>query len=479
MSVSIQRDVERFFANTANVAAYHTLLNDMLAFCEGLKRRLGPTVVRTIYSRKDKQDGEALKAFPKIAKALAAKRASDPSAPVSVVEDIIGLTVVTYYPDQIETLVQEVQAHEGLSVTVEKDKPVTQNGYHAHHIVVQSNDPVHADLRCEVQVKTMMHDSWAAKMHDLNYKPQGYTDKRLSTIMGVFGDALQSIEKQSELLRNLIHERWNAEVGRRRGARRALFSQLPVIRSRKAFSGEANRIYQVMHDTSRLNVTTEPKWRELAASIVGHGRKFAREGAWLALCLAAVADRPEHLAVVIQRVNRVLADANNLLKTGEVDGQEIWCLPLALSACGALDGAIEASDYILTHVTLPAEDRTMVQFNLANFLVEEAIFDPLLPGAAERRARIEALMTDCAHIEAGDPSAFCDLRGMLEVALSSDVAVVRKALDQIQLGLTTAAPEDHEIAHIYFELHSRLAWRRLLELEAETAADPLPPALPS
>ena len=68
---------------------------------------------------------------------------------------------------------------------------------------------------------------------------------------------------------------------------------------------------------------------------------------------------------------------------------------------------------------------------------------------------------------------------MLEVALSSDVAVVRKALDQIQLGLTTAAPEDHEIAHIYFELHSRLAWRRLLELEAETAADPLPPALPS
>jgi hypothetical protein len=309
--------------------------------------------------------------------------------------DIIGLTVVVYYPDQIEIVVREVRAHQGLFLGVEKDAPVTRNGYHAHHIVVQSNDPAHADLRCEVQVKTMMHDARAAKMHDLNYKPQGYTDKRLSAMMGVFGDALQSIEKQSELLRNLIHERWNAEVGRRRAARRTLFSQLPVIRSRKAFSDEANKIYRDIQ-----------------------------------------------------------------------------------SACGSLEGAISTSNYILAHIALPAEDRAMVQFNLANFLVEEAAFDPMLPDTAARRARIEALMRDCAHIEVEDPSAFHDLRGMLELAPSADAAAVRRAVDQIRLGLDTAIAEDQDIALMYFELHSRLAWRRLLELEAETVAEPLPPALP-
>ncbi|HEY2133533.1 MAG TPA: hypothetical protein VGH36_11230, partial [Acetobacteraceae bacterium] len=212
--------------------------------------------------------------------------------------------------------------------------------------------------------------------------------------------------------------------------------------------------------------------------IVVHGRRSSREGAWLALCLAAVADRPNHFAMAVQRVNQVLGEANALLASSELDGQEIWCLPLALSACGSLDGAIASSEYILDHVTLSAEDRTMVQFNLANFLVEEAVFDPLLPDAAGRRARIQRLMADCAHIEAEDPSAFHDLRGMLEVALSSDPAVVRRAIDQIRLGLEEAPAADQEIARIYFELHSRLAWRRLLELEGETAADPLPPALP-
>lgn len=99
--------------------------------------------------------------------------------------------------------------------SIVKDGHVSKDGYHAHHMVFLSDEAKHADLHCEVQVKTMLHDAWAAKTHDLNYKPQGQTDKRLSRMMQVFGDALEFIEVQSELLRHLIHERWNTEVERR------------------------------------------------------------------------------------------------------------------------------------------------------------------------------------------------------------------------------------------------------------------------
>jgi dsDNA-binding SOS-regulon protein len=96
MTVDIQREVERYFSDSANANAYRALLDDMLEFCEGLKHTLGSAVVRAVYSRRDKQGVESLKAFPKIGKALAAKRADNPSAPVTAVEDIIGLTIVVH-----------------------------------------------------------------------------------------------------------------------------------------------------------------------------------------------------------------------------------------------------------------------------------------------------------------------------------------------------------------------------------------------
>jgi ppGpp synthetase/RelA/SpoT-type nucleotidyltranferase len=477
VSVEIQRQVELHFGDVQNKTAYLAFLKQMETLCHDVKRELGADVVRTVYSRKDKQEnGEALKAYAKIAKALTAKRIDDPAAPIFEVDDIIGLTVVVLYPDQIELVRARLLEHPGIYVDIMKDEPVVKNGYHAHHIVVRSGDAVHADRRCEVQIKTMMHDAWAAKMHDLNYKPHGYTDRRLATMMGVFGDALQSIEKQSVLLRTLIHERWNAEVRRRLGAQRALFSRLEWIRD--AFSPEANAIYQTVRAAANLTTSTPPDWHDIAARVVAH-RQSLRERAWLALFLADGSRRPVHAAAALQRVNEFLVIAGEQISRGEVDGQEIWPLPLALSACGDLDGAIAISDYILMHITqLPSEDRDLVHFNLANFLVEQAVFEPVDPDTSSLRSRVEGALAECKYIENEDPSAFHDLRGMLEVALSPDAAVVRDAIKLIERGLNEAKPEYKEIATIYFELHSRLAWRRLLELEAKTADAPPPPNLP-
>jgi ppGpp synthetase/RelA/SpoT-type nucleotidyltranferase len=220
MSLEVQQEVDRFFADPKHRKAYEALLAEMEADCKAIQAALPAGIVRAVYSRRDKQSDDPFKSQPKIVRALAAKRTENKTAPVSAVEDIIGLTVVVYYPDQIGLVRARLLVRLDGRFNFEKDRALSRGGYHAHHIVAISNDPDHADLRCEVQIKTMMHDAWAAKMHDLNYKPQGQTDDRLATMMQVLGDALQATEEQSVLLRNLIHERWNAELNRRQAVRR-------------------------------------------------------------------------------------------------------------------------------------------------------------------------------------------------------------------------------------------------------------------
>ena len=114
----------------------------------------------------------------------------------------------------------------------------------------------------------------------------------------------------------------------------------------------------------------------------------------------------------------------------------------------------------------------MVSFNLANYLVENAVFGPPARESTALRAEIEALLSSCKWLEEAEPSAFHDVRGMIEVAFSTDPIVVRAAIDRIRLGVEDCPPEQRELAEPYAELHMRLAWRRLLELEAQPAAAP-------
>lgn len=206
MSRAIQQEVDRHFSDTRNRQAYEALLDEIQAHCEAIGATLGAGIVRDVYSRRDKQKNDPFKSQFKIARALVSLRAGDPTAGVTSIQDIIGQTATVYYPDQIDTVTTRLLERFRRRFRIEKNQLKADNGYYARHIVVVSNRPAHADRRCEVQVKTMVHDAWAAKMHDLTYKPQGQTDQRLSGMMQVLGAGLQAVEEQSVLLRQLIHE---------------------------------------------------------------------------------------------------------------------------------------------------------------------------------------------------------------------------------------------------------------------------------
>jgi len=329
-----------------------------------------------------------------------------------------------------------------------------------------------------VQIKTMLHDAWAAKGHDLNYKPHGKTDKRLSRMMQLFGDALESIEVQSEVLRNLIHERWNAEHSRRQLARRAAWNILGKTLVHPAFDPDAVLLLEEIKKAASPQPVTSADlktWSQIDRKIFGFNRELRRERVWLAVSMAMVSSLADHVDFASREVNDFLRGTSSSTPQDPIYERDILNLPLGLSACGDFGGAIAISQYCLDQKKdVSSETVNTLKFNLANYLIEEACFSAPKESAEldSLRSRIESLIQGCAEIEATAPSAFRDLRGMVEVALSDDPEKLRQAIDQIYQSMQAVPPLYSDYAKSYLELHLRVAWRRLLEVEAERSANP-------
>jgi hypothetical protein len=282
-------------------------------------------------------------------------------------------------------------------------------------------------------------------------------------MMQGFGNSLESIEVQSELLRNLILERWNAEVKRRELDRQISFD---LILSDVAFSGDAARLYEQIRD-DKGDADDTAGLAELFKEISALGSASPREVTWLALLLARISGDQEHLEFAGMQTRELLRQTD-LLTSGQIDKSEIAYLPLALSACGDLQSAIDQSQYLITSIPELDEDvRMFVKFNLANFLVENACFGSPLGDdeLAHANERVSSLLAECANFKDENISAFLDVQAMSTVVFSRDPVALRDAIDLLYDAKVNAPDGEADQAASCYELHVRVAWRKLLEIE--------------
>jgi ppGpp synthetase/RelA/SpoT-type nucleotidyltranferase len=466
--------VERFLQRKG--PAYLKLLEAVRTAAEGASQKLGVGIVRSIYGRADKQDKtdlaeKSFKAPSKIAKAAARLGHSR----LEEIDDIIGLTVVVHYPDQIrlvELSLVPLLANRRIGIHDNKEKK--ERGYYATHLVFQSDHTDHQDLRCELQIKTMLHDAWAAKTHDLTYKPQTSHDSRFDRMMSLFAESLQGIEILSETLRDMIQERWAAESRWRKILRRTMFESVPAWVD-EDFSPEALAI------RGRLIAAAERLERErdddsviqpLASDINILGRTQPREAYLLEGYLAMLTDRSADRQRAERRALEWLTIAPKEFSAGRARERDLYSVPLILHACGNPEKAIEASEMLLeAGGDFSPKLCHVVSFNLADFLVEQACFQlPSDPGEqAEMRERIESLLAAAAPLRQQEPTAFLDLEGMIDVAFASDAKTLEGAIRKIEQGNRQVPDREVETAQAYHDVHIRLAWRRLLEAEAKEA----------
>jgi ppGpp synthetase/RelA/SpoT-type nucleotidyltranferase len=466
--------VERFLQR--NGPGYLKLLGAVRGACDEARARLGAGIVRNVYGRADKQDKtdlaeKAFKAPAKIARAVSRLG----HARLEEIEDIIGLTVVVHYPDQValvEAFVIPLLDMRRVRLNVSKEKK--ERGYYATHIVFQSDHTDHQNLRCELQIKTMLHDAWAAKTHDLIYKPQTAHDSRFDRMMGLFAESLQGIEILSETLRDMIEERWAAESQWRRILRRTMFDSVPAWVDEDLPAGAAEIRAKLIAEAEKLerSANDDEAIQSIASQINGLSRTNRREAYLLEGYLAMLTDRPADRRRAEARALDWLAIAPGEFHAGRAGEHDVWSVPLILHACGNPEKAIEASEMILAAGgDVSPQICQVVSFNLADFLVEQACFqlpqDPV--EQAELKARIENLDAAAIPLRELDETPFLDLEGMIDVAFAADAEILRGAIKKIESGNVGVPSGEAKAAQAYYDVHIRLGWRRLLEAEAKEA----------
>jgi len=460
---------------------YLDLLDRLQQAARKARETLGPSVIHDIYGR-----GHGLQvASPfKDARKIAFKARRDygrvTNETIAKLNDIIGLTVVVQYPDQVEPLRKALRKFLGNAIKVaSQETHRDRNGYFASH-VVYSKRCVTEDLRCEVQIKTLLHNAWSAKMHDLTYKPIGMLDPRLRALMGSIASTLESLESQSQLIRDMIKAGWNVEQDTRRLAREEIFSDLlrwnHELWKSSGVEAEALRL-KVRIEEAEAWIAQEPtesaRFDELIAAVKQccSDPERIRFGWLFAGRIATLRPDREMIRFFISQVDQWLDTASHQIVGGKARGEEVGAVPLMLYVMGELDLAIDYSDQILADSNfncLDADRRVSIAFNRSNFLVEREYHYPSADKSQRDQIKSEALATaqdiETADVPGAEAGA-ADLRGLVAITFADTMDEVREGIRLCMNAAQHSPADEQDLSEAYADLNVRLGWRRYFELE--------------
>jgi ppGpp synthetase/RelA/SpoT-type nucleotidyltranferase/ActR/RegA family two-component response regulator len=137
--------------------------------------------------------------------------------PVQEMTDLSGIRIVGYYIRDVQRIAdvirKELQIDELNSIDKAAELPVTGFGYRSVHLIASLDDRRLAlpewrrfmNLRCEIQVRTVLEHVWAAVSHELQYKREDEVlpifKRRLARLSGLlelsdeeFGDLRREME---------------------------------------------------------------------------------------------------------------------------------------------------------------------------------------------------------------------------------------------------------------------------------------------
>ena len=396
----------------------------------------------------------------------------------------MGITVVVQYPDQREPIFEALASRLANGITIGKfEKHENKQGYFAHHASCSKAFAGH-ELKCEVQVKTMLHDAWSKKMHDLTYKPLGKLDVRLASLMAANAITIESVEQQSILIRDMIMAGWNVEREARLAAQKCIFDNM--LKDAKAswtrsasteFKGLAKKVGQTMRWIA-VWTDGDPRRADLLKCIgkAAADPKTVRFAWILAGRLASAKPDRELVTAARMATEQWIRALSKPLATSDVASREVTAIPLIFYAMGELRLSVEYADKLLEEPGLDLAPRTkaILLFNRANSLVEIEYHTPSNPGHDRDKLEQELLETidnqELGLIEDIE-SSILDLHGLIDVTFAKDTQRVMQGISRIAAAVDRGVPKEKILTEAYAHLNMRRAWRRFFEVEVEERTD--------
>jgi ppGpp synthetase/RelA/SpoT-type nucleotidyltranferase len=438
--------------------------------------------IANVYSREDKQKYPPLKADEKIALKLYKwrKRAKQGQSPkVSDIHDITGVSIICPYPsdtDLVSDFLIKRSRFEHFEIAptdIRYLDPKDNKGYRAYHGVCRGRGRFSA-LRCEIQIKTLINESWGVKTHDLTYKPPGDIDLRLNMHMEKLTFTLQLLDEQSEIVKNLMVEAWALDKKRREAAQQ----QVLISISDKA----DHRIRKIINEwkkrkgdlaTSDLASGNPQKIESMidkCIAEIGYSMDVCRVA-----CLYATTrssrDRNDWAIAIIDNWIDAIADPEERRIAGIFRS-------VANLALGEYEEAIADGRAVVTRALKSKKSRWILQakINLAYFLAEgyyHRVFDEATGGGEIDRADSEKCRREALRLTHQLRSstgllrvALLDTKGAVLIACGDSEAAVREGMELCARAVNAAKHTAHEgQAQAFYALHERRAFRRLLNLD--------------
>ena len=176
-------------------------------------------VIENILRRGIEQSGikyHSINSRPKDPKRLRRKleRAMPPyTNPLEQVTDLAGVRIITYFPRDVDEIaklvVKSFSIDEANSVDKRKASAPDRFGYASLQYIIQL-DPIRkqqmeykqlADLKCEVQLRTILQHAWAEIEHDLEYKSEIDVPAEIRRRFAALSALLEIADREFEAIR--------------------------------------------------------------------------------------------------------------------------------------------------------------------------------------------------------------------------------------------------------------------------------------
>ncbi|MEQ5791967.1 hypothetical protein J4E06_12935 [Muricauda sp. NFXS6] len=145
------------------------------------------------------------------------------SNPLEEIEDICGIRIICYYQKDIEKIkkiiTKELKIHE--STDKETKLKYDQFGYRSHHLIasvikdweITPSFRGLSNLKCEIQIRTVLMHAWAEIEHNLAYKNEAQTPSQFRRKIHRISAKLEEADEQFEELK-IESEKYQKELSK-------------------------------------------------------------------------------------------------------------------------------------------------------------------------------------------------------------------------------------------------------------------------
>ena len=457
MAIETIEEIEKFVRERKN--KYKRVLRSIKYILEDYyDSPAGTHALYRVATRGDYQQGNEFKTSQSIQQKIRDRRKEKPGYSRFDVEDIIGAKIICIYPSDVEIVKSYIRSLDNDSLKIEDEElKETDSGYRAYHFVVTLPQSTLAQYKCEIQIVTMLQETWSFKTHGLTYKGKEVVKEEDKERTKLLSDALDIMDKQSQLLERQIRRKREEEQKRKNAAKVSFMKELATVESFKNIDSEQTKELQELRDYILKN--EEQLRYGNVNGMVGRIHKYRDrfKKVDIDLCriialLAVIRDTNDIDGLALEYADRLIhaLTSKDKCKAYILKSLMFWSF-------NRLEDAINEAERTLSFAKRIRDERliNLTKINIAYFIADL--------GDKDREDQARKCINEVKKVVLlkEDEEAFSDTDGYVKIVFGQTIEEIREGLRLCELAYIQSKTKD--VAEPFFRIHEHRALESLLE----------------